>query len=305
MSAPNPSWYDMLGVDQDASADEIRAAWKAGIADLDPTDRRFRLLNQAAEILLDPEQRAPYDRTLDQQEAPAQVAPLQDAPAEVAPPVTRPKWPPDPRQAEPDPGAIWAGSPETEVQPPPTSATPPERTTSPRVIPGWLLAGLAILTVIFVGLSIWQAQNNQDDEQRQAATSSSGDATPDEAREAQSVAEKAVLAITSYDYRDLDGSRAAAVAYMTDDYRKTKYEPLFALIQQNAPEVKPIVTAEGVASAVGLIGGGKVQVLVFFDRTTNNAAAKNQISRDQATLTMTRVGGEWLVDDLTTTLPGA
>ena len=38
----------------DASADEIRAAWKTGIADLDPTDRRFRVLNQAAEVLLDP-----------------------------------------------------------------------------------------------------------------------------------------------------------------------------------------------------------------------------------------------------------
>ncbi len=30
MSAPTPSWYDLLGVEPDASADEIRAAWKAG-----------------------------------------------------------------------------------------------------------------------------------------------------------------------------------------------------------------------------------------------------------------------------------
>ena len=31
-----PTWYDLLGVEPDASADEIRAAWKAAIADLDP-----------------------------------------------------------------------------------------------------------------------------------------------------------------------------------------------------------------------------------------------------------------------------
>ncbi len=52
-----PTWYDLLGVEPDASADDIRAAWKAAIADLDPTDRRFKTLNEAAEVLLDPQRR--------------------------------------------------------------------------------------------------------------------------------------------------------------------------------------------------------------------------------------------------------
>ena len=64
MSAPTPSWYDLLGVEPDASADEIRAAWKAAIADLDPSDRRFRTLNQAAEMLLDPRRSGPSTTTL-------------------------------------------------------------------------------------------------------------------------------------------------------------------------------------------------------------------------------------------------
>ena len=64
VSAPTPSWYDLLGVEPDASTDEIRAAWKSAIADLDPADRRFRMLNQAAEVLLDPTQRAVYDEAL-------------------------------------------------------------------------------------------------------------------------------------------------------------------------------------------------------------------------------------------------
>ena len=60
-SAPDhvssPSWYDVLGVDPDASADEIRAAWRPR----SPTSTRptaaSASLNQAAEVLLDP--RAP------------------------------------------------------------------------------------------------------------------------------------------------------------------------------------------------------------------------------------------------------
>ena len=48
----SPSWYDVLDVDHDASADEVRAAWRAGIADLEPGSRRFAALNAAAEVLL-------------------------------------------------------------------------------------------------------------------------------------------------------------------------------------------------------------------------------------------------------------
>jgi Mce-associated membrane protein len=63
-SPQTPSWYDVLGVRPDASADEVRSAWRAAIADLDPTDSRFAALNQAAEVLLDPERRAAYDAEL-------------------------------------------------------------------------------------------------------------------------------------------------------------------------------------------------------------------------------------------------
>jgi Mce-associated membrane protein len=77
-ATPTPSWYDLLGVPTDASDDEIRATWRARIADLDPTDRRFATLNQAAEVLLDPDRRALYDAEL----AAAAVVP---APPEVEP----------------------------------------------------------------------------------------------------------------------------------------------------------------------------------------------------------------------------
>ena len=57
----SPTWYDVLGVPRDASGDEVRAAWKSQIADLEPGDRRFDSLNRAAKVLLDPAARTAYD----------------------------------------------------------------------------------------------------------------------------------------------------------------------------------------------------------------------------------------------------
>ncbi|MFL5771000.1 MAG: J domain-containing protein, partial [Chloroflexota bacterium] len=107
----SPSWYDVLGVRPDASSDEIRAAWRDRIADLDPTDRRFAVLNQAAEVLLDPARRAGYDAEL----------------------------------------AAAAVAPEPAAEP---GAEPPARTRSGgRTIPGWLLAGLALVTLALVAVT--------------------------------------------------------------------------------------------------------------------------------------------------------
>jgi Mce-associated membrane protein len=55
------SWYDVLDVDPTATTEEIRVAWRDAIATLDPTDRRFRVCSEAAEVLLDPARRAAYD----------------------------------------------------------------------------------------------------------------------------------------------------------------------------------------------------------------------------------------------------
>jgi len=78
----SPSWYDLLDVDATASPAEIRSAWKAGIAELDPTDRKFRVLNQAAEVLLDPKRRAAYDAELAENEVEDSAAPVAEEPEE-------------------------------------------------------------------------------------------------------------------------------------------------------------------------------------------------------------------------------
>lgn len=107
-----PSWYDLLGVGPDADAEEVRAAWRAAIADLDPTDRRFGPLNRAAEVLLDPDRRAAYD-------------------GELAA-----------HQPEPQPGS------ETE---PETGPETGPGATGRRPVPGWLLIGVGMAALLVAG----------------------------------------------------------------------------------------------------------------------------------------------------------
>lgn len=277
----SPSWYDLLGVAPTASSDEIRAAWKDAIADLDPTDRRFRVLNEAAEVLLDPTRRAEYDR---------EIAPTPD-PAPTPP--TRQKLTGRAKQGR----SISDVSGESHGEPQPRIPTHDEqdsRTKRRPNIPGWVLATVAALTAGMVVLAAWLYNQPADAEIRDATS------------EAQGAAERAAVTILAYDYRTMDEDQAEAGALMTPEYRK-EYDKLFALLEENAPETKTVVTVEPVvASGIVRSGNDRVQVLVFVNRPTTNAQnPEPRIFRDQVTLTMEQVGEDWLVDDLTTDPPAA
>jgi Mce-associated membrane protein len=246
----SPSWYDVLDVDPRASEAEIRAAWKAAIADLDPSDRRFRLLNQAAEVLLDRDERAAYDAGLEAGPLVAgDHAPLVDegAPAPVSKPA------------------------------------------DPRLVPGWLLVAVAVVAALVVGACA-----------AVAATAPSDASIADATRQAQGAAERAIVPILSYDAAHLDESQRSAEGFMTADYR-SEYDKLFEVIKANAPETGTKVTAEVVASGIVRSGTDRVAVLVFVNRPTTNKQLKEPVVyKDQVTVTMQKVGGDWLVDDLVT-----
>jgi Mce-associated membrane protein len=248
-----PTWYDVLGVEPEAPDETIRAAWRSGIADLDPGDRRFRSLNDAAEVLLDRDRRAAYDATLAPEPAPT-----------VAEPEVRLET-----------STVEAG-------------TAPTPTPSRRSVPAWVLAVLAVLTLVMAASAAYLVTQPSDD--------AVGDATSD----AQGAAERAAVKILAYDYRTLDEDQKAAGELMTPDYRKD-YDKLFEVIKDNAAEVKPVVTVEVVASGVVRSGEDRVQVLVFVNRPTTNAAtAEPKIYRDQVRMTMVKSGSDWLVDDMQT-----
>jgi Mce-associated membrane protein len=258
-----PSWYDVLDVDRTASAGEIRAAWRSATAELEPGNRRFKLLNEAAEVLLDPSARAAYDARLAEDEA------------------------------EPEPDGLETGASAPSSTTGSGEAGTPSTTTVPAgrslpLVPGWLLIGLAVLAVAMVVATTvaWQR--------------TAGESVEEATRAAQTAAEQAIVPVLSYDYETLDADQQRAQAYLTSDYRGD-YDKLFGVISENAPSTKTKVSAEVVGSGIVRSGQDRVQVLVFVDRpTTNKVTPQPVVYKDQVTVTMQKVGDDWLVDDLLT-----
>jgi Mce-associated membrane protein len=239
----SPSWYDLLGVAPTASVEEIRVAWRAEIADLDPTDRRFTILNQAAGVLLDPAARASYDASL--------------APA--------------------------------PVEPAPVGAERPSGR-SRAMVPGWLLIGLAALTLVVAGAATYLWVQVPSDSSVEDATSA-----------AQAAAERAAVPVLSYDAAHIDESQAAAQPYLTGDYRK-EYDKLFdGIIAQNAPSTGTVLKAELVRSSVVRASDDRVQVFLLVNQTRTNKVDKQpELYKNWVTVTMEKVGGDWLVADMKT-----
>jgi Mce-associated membrane protein len=272
-----PSWYDVLDVDPTASTEEIRGAWKTGVAGLEPGNRRFRALNDAAEVLLDPVGRAEHD---------AALAADADADADAGTGAAEGAHEVGEQPGERTRGVVLAKAPALLDE---DAAVVAPRRWAP---PVWALLALTIVTAVLVGLCVWQRTVPTDDAVRTGG------------RDAQATAERAAVAVLSYDYQDLDASQAAASAYLTPAYRRDQYDPLFELIKQNAPSTKTVVTVDVVASGIVRTGDDRVSVLVFVNRPTLRAdSTEPTVFRDQVTMDMVEVDDEWLVGGMETNDP--
>lgn len=269
----SPTWYDLLDVEQTASTERIRAAWKDAVADLDPTDRRFQRLSEAAAVLLDPVRREDYDRGLDRERL-ADELPDGAAASAVG----------DLPTAEPGIADIEPASVAVEHDP-----EIPCSSGAARRVPLWLLGALAVLALLLVAPAAfaWTRPDPQ-------AVERGADA-------ARSAAERAVVPVLSYDYRSLDAGQKAAEAQLTQRYRDKAYRPLFATIKQNAPGTRTVVTTKVVGSAIVRAGEDRVEVLLLVDRPTTNTKQTTPVTyEDHVTVTMERTSGGWLIDDMTT-----
>ena len=276
-----PSLYDLLDVDESASAAEIRDAWKAAIADLDPTDRRFRAFNQAAETLLDPEQRAAYDARL------AAERPVEEAE-------------PD----EPEPVSLSKAEPELEADPgpdPDPAAAPEAAAGEPRVLPFWVVALAAVLAVAAVAATVLVALRVEDN----ATDRDRIDERERGVQQAEAVAEQAIEPVLSYDYRRLDEDVARAAPYLTDDYAE-QYRGLIEDLTRQAKQAKLVVQAEAIATGIIRSGDDRAEILVFVDQESTRAGKANDPLRMWVTMTMVSDGDGWLVDQMKvdTALPG-
>ena len=263
--------YAVLGVDAHASVDEIRAAWKRSVADLDPTDPKLNVFNQAGAVLLDAARREKYDAEV------AAASQATDADAGAAPVA-------ETKPAPPTSAPVSAPAPVAKA---PAAA---------REVPTGLLALVAVLLVAAVLAAIFAAGpvgRALPDRGVPASEQRLGDAV--------TAAEKAAVPVLSYDYRHMAQDEKAATAQMTPAFAK-KFESLFALIEQNAPATQSVVAVQVVGSAVADSTAKTVDVLLFVNRpTTKKGQADPVVYKDFVTFTMKASDGHWLVDALKAT----
>lgn len=276
-----PTWYDVLGVERDAPADEVRAAWRAATDRAEPGSGQFRAANEAAETLLDPTRRAAYDATL---EAPA--------PRATQPAVT----PVDPAEPADEPIDEPIDEPVDEASP----------TDEGERRPGWfvrtlgrapvlVLAALLVLVLALAGASVWLGREVR------------AEARVADARDQATVAaEQAAEAILSYDYEDLATDQRRAEGYLTGDF-KQEFTKNFRLLSEQpdgspgaAVQTKATVQAQAVGSGVVDVAadGRTARVLVFVNQTSEKQDQEPQVFLNRVSMTMQERDGRWLVSDV-------
>ena len=222
-----PTWYDVLDVGPSASTDEIRTAWKAAVADLDPTDRRFQRLSEAAAVLLDDERRAEYDRSRVGISRVGANGPERSE--DRLAPTRRPRRPRGPSRrsrserdatsdlptgaaasAVGDMPATEPGISEIERAPVAVEHDPEVPASSGpvlRPVALWVLGVAAALALVLVSSAAY------------AWTRPDPKAIESDADAARAAAERAVVPVLSYDYRTLDQVQKDAESWLTPHYR--------------------------------------------------------------------------------------
>ena len=301
-----PSWYDVLGVDPGAAAPEIRLRFKAEIADLDPTDRRFRLVSRAAEVLLDPVRRAAHDVELAEQADPeeddtwalgatgdlAPVGVVSFSPMESSLDETRPVPVIDLTKGPEKSGEATASAKPASSPAASPSGRGPLRTAV-------VLAVLALVLVVATVVSFARGGN-------QSAGAASG-GLPDarQVAAARAAAEAAIVPVLSYDFRQLDEDKAAAIGYLTPAYADEYAQYFGGVVGENSPTTRTVVQAKLLASGISRTGKGRVDVILFVDQaTTNRRVTTPEIFKNQVIAQMVDQDGSWLVDCLVTTPEG-
>lgn len=286
--------YDLLDVDESATSDEIRAAWKAVIADLEPDDRRFRAYNDAAGVLLDDERRAAYDATLAEERA--EEEPVDDAPAPVASPTSTVSLTKEPTPAPADDAADGPTADAAESEP--TRAASPGPRTATLVVAG-------VAAVLAIALAIWvftldgvRAEASPQDVAERAAVQEEA------AESVESAAEQMVAPVLSYNHKTMEADLDRLQGYLTQQMAD-KQAKAWPELTKEAVAQEVVVEAAATGTALTRVDpdGKRATVVVFIDQYVQKKGAQPFVLRMWATMSLVRADGSegrWLLDDLCT-----
>lgn len=316
------SLYDLLDVEEDATQEQIRVAWKVAIADLDPTDRRFRAFNDAARVLLDADKRREYDAKLAAERAEVEDEISADAESSV-PAASLPDGSsadgssPDgssPNESLPNEGSRAERSDVSSDQPgdddrsevPAPVAVGGAAAVGP---PTWSLVVAGVAAVVSLSVAIvvlsWPGSlggtSPADRVDRAERAERAGMTAVDSAA-------AAVPAVLSYDYRTLDADFAEAEEFLTEEFAAKRSE-LFDQQADSGLTLREQVVADEVVVTARVAGtgltrvsedGGRASVVVFVDQDSQKGEDSPRSLRMWATLSMVADGEDWLVDDICT-----
>jgi len=120
--------------------------------------------------------------------------------------------------------------------------------------------------------------------------------------QAVSAARAAAGDILGYDYRSVEQSIARARADTTGSFRK-EYDETAKKLLPESKQLKAIVQATVGSSAVMSASSDRVVVLLFVDQATvkqvpGQTTPTTRIDQSRVRVTMSKVGGKWLVSEL-------
>ena len=237
----------------------------------------------------------------------AELTPIEDTPpvepAEATPDVEdaaeiEDTAPAEPVEAEPETETAEddvVSIPRTREVPPPTSSAPqpPEGLLASRRLTA-ILAIIALVAAIGVGVAWWQAEHSSE------ASAPDGTLVGDAPRsEAVIAAADLTQRALSYDYRTLANDMEIARARMTPSFRK-EYDQSMAPLRANTLKNKIVAQADVVASSIIEATEHEARLLVFSNIvTTAQATEAQQFERNSLIVTLVRGKGDWMLSDLT------
>ena len=263
--------YDLLDVEESATEDQIRAAWKTAIADLDPTERRFRAYNDAAGVLLDADKRAAYDAELA-----AERAAAQETAGEAAGEVGRENSRLD-EDASSSKHQIHRPAGETDA----ASATH-TRGDGPGVV---ALAAAAVAAVLSVAVAVVLVLTPGARGEHSAKELAASNLRVDRAAvDAEAAAEQMVAPVLSYSHKSMAADLDRRAQYMTKAFQ-AKTERSWPEITKEAESQKVEVEAKSAGAALTRVSsnGKRATVVVFIDQYVTKADQQPFVLRMWAT----------------------
>jgi Mce-associated membrane protein len=207
--------------------------------------------------------------------------------------------------AEADAGDVTPGGGEVSSSENTTAASSPPAS-SPEQTAGAagrsraaIVAILGVATIAIASFGIWAtvAVHNL---RTAAATANGALVDVPTTRSAERAVSTAVNTVFSYSYADAGRTRVAAQGLLTGPAIR-EYDQLFALVEQEAPKEKLVVTTRVTSIGVELLTPGRARLLVFANQQdTMTGTGKSSYGGTMFAVTAVNSGGRWKIDNIDT-----